>query len=85
MILQTILFNLGGYSHLDMSAYETYFTVKLTNHYLSEEELTANLNVLETSRISLYIRNICCLLIHLIEVRGCHSRMLPTLDVWVQV
>ena len=53
MILQTILFNLGGYSHLDMSAYETYFTVKLTNHYLSEEELTANLNVLETSRISL--------------------------------
>ena len=53
MILQTILFNLGGYSHFDMSESETYFTVKLTNRYLSEEELTANLNVLETSRISL--------------------------------
>ena len=53
MILQTILFNLGGYSHFGMSAYETYFAGKLTNHYLTEGELTANLNVLETSRISL--------------------------------
>lgn len=48
MILQTILFNLGGYSHLDMSAYETYFTVKLTNHYLTEDELTVNLWEFET-------------------------------------
>jgi len=53
MILQTILFNLGGYSHFDMSAYEAYFAVKLTNNYLTKEEIVDNLNVLETSRISL--------------------------------
>ena len=53
MILQTILFNLSGYGHFDMIAYEAYFSDILTNHYLTEEGLTANLNVLETSRISL--------------------------------
>jgi len=43
MILQTILFKLGGYGHFDMSAYEAYFAGELTNHYLTEGELTANL------------------------------------------
>ena len=36
-----------------MIAYEAYFSDILTNYYLTEEELTADLNVLETSRISL--------------------------------
>jgi len=36
-----------------MSAYEAYFAGKLTNHYLTEEEFTANLKELETPGINL--------------------------------
>jgi tryptophan synthase beta chain len=48
-----ILFNLCGHGHFDMSAYEAYFAGKLTNHYLTEEELTANLRELGTPVINL--------------------------------
>jgi tryptophan synthase beta chain len=48
-----ILFNLCGHGHFDMSAYEAYFGGKLTNHYLTEEELTANLRELGTPVINL--------------------------------
>lgn len=37
---RTILFNLCGHGHFDMSAYEAYFAGKLTNHHLTEGELT---------------------------------------------
>jgi len=36
-----------------MSAYEAYFAGKLTNHYLTEEEFTADLKELETQIVNL--------------------------------
>lgn len=50
---KTILFNLCGHGHFDMTAYEAYFSGKLTNHYLTEEELTVNLRELRTPDIGL--------------------------------
>lgn len=50
---KTILFNLCGHGHFDMTAYEAYFAGKLTNHYLTEEELTANLKELGAPVINL--------------------------------
>jgi len=46
-VSKTILFNLCGHGHFDMSAYEAYFAGNLTNHYLTDEELTTNLKELE--------------------------------------
>ncbi|MEM1135743.1 MAG: pyridoxal-phosphate dependent enzyme, partial [Bacteroidota bacterium] len=46
-VSKTILFNLCGHGHFDMSAYEAYFSGSLTNHYLTDDELTANLKELE--------------------------------------
>lgn len=50
---KTELFNLCCHDHFDMSTYEAYFAGELTNHYLTEEELTANLKELETLAINL--------------------------------
>jgi tryptophan synthase beta chain len=44
---KTILFNLCGHGFLDMQAYGDYFAGKLSNHELSQEELTANLPEIE--------------------------------------
>ena len=44
---RVILFNLCGHGHLDMQSYQDYFDGKLTDHYLTEEELTSDLKKLE--------------------------------------
>jgi tryptophan synthase beta chain len=43
---KTILFNLCGHGHFDMSAYEDYFNGKLVDHELSYDELHQGLNEL---------------------------------------
>ena len=43
---KTILFNLCGHGHFDMSAYEDYFSGKLVDHELSYDELHKGLNEL---------------------------------------
>ncbi|MFA6978225.1 MAG: TrpB-like pyridoxal phosphate-dependent enzyme [Ignavibacteriaceae bacterium] len=43
---KTILFNLCGHGHFDMSAYEDYFNGKLIDHELSYDELHSGLNEL---------------------------------------
>lgn len=43
---KTILFNLSGHGHFDMSAYEEYFSGKLVDHELSYDELHSGLNEL---------------------------------------
>jgi tryptophan synthase beta chain len=40
---KTILFNLSGHGHFDMSAYEAYFSGKLVEHELTREELYSGL------------------------------------------
>ncbi len=40
---QTILFNLSGHGHLDLSAYDKYFSDDLEDHALSDEEIDASL------------------------------------------
>ncbi|MCK9211688.1 MAG: TrpB-like pyridoxal phosphate-dependent enzyme [Ignavibacteriaceae bacterium] len=45
---KTILFNLCGHGHFDMSAYEDYFNGKLVDHELSYDELHQGLNELNT-------------------------------------
>jgi tryptophan synthase beta chain len=45
---KTILFNLCGHGYFDMSAYDDYFSGKLKDHYLTDEELHAGLKVLDT-------------------------------------
>jgi tryptophan synthase beta chain len=45
---KTILFNLSGHGYFDMSAYDSYFSGKLVEHHLSEEELYSDLKKLET-------------------------------------
>ncbi len=45
---KTILFNLSGHGFFDMSSYEAYFSGKLVEHYLTEEELHADLKKLDT-------------------------------------
>lgn len=44
---KTILFNLCGHGFLDMKAYQDFFAGKLSDHHLTEEELTANLGELQ--------------------------------------
>lgn len=48
---KTILFNLSGHGHFDMSSYGSYFSGKLTEHHLSEKELFADLQKLDTPLI----------------------------------
>lgn len=43
---KTILFNLSGHGHFDMSAYEDYFSGKLVDHELTDEELHIGLKEL---------------------------------------
>ena len=45
---KTILFNLSGHGYFDMSAYDAYFSGKLVEHHLTEEELYSDLKKLET-------------------------------------
>jgi len=45
---ETILFNLCGHGYFDMSAYQDYFSGKLTDHELTEEELYSDLKKLDT-------------------------------------
>ena len=40
---QTILFNLSGHGHLDLGAYEKYFSGDLEDHELSDAEIAASL------------------------------------------
>ncbi len=49
---KTILFNLSGHGHFDMSAYDAYFAGKLVEHHLTDEELYADLKKLNTPKIS---------------------------------
>jgi tryptophan synthase beta chain len=44
---RVILFNLCGHGYLDMQAYQDYFDGKLEDHYLTDEQLTADLKKLE--------------------------------------
>lgn len=48
---KTILFNLCGHGHYDMSAYQDYFDGKLEDHELTEEELHSGLKDLTTPKI----------------------------------
>jgi tryptophan synthase beta chain len=45
---KTILFNLCGHGYFDMSAYDDYFSGKLVDHELSEQELYSELRNLDT-------------------------------------
>ncbi len=45
---RTILFNLCGHGHLDMSAYDDYFSGRLTDHHLTDEQLHSGLKDLNT-------------------------------------
>ncbi len=44
---KTILFNMCGHGFVDMQAYADYFEGKLTDHYFTNDELTANLAEVE--------------------------------------
>jgi tryptophan synthase beta chain len=50
-VSRTILFNLCGHGHFDMSSYESYFSGKLTEHELTEEEIHTSLSELDTPTI----------------------------------
>jgi len=44
--VKTILFNLCGHGHFDMTAYDAYFSGKLEEHHFGEAELKENLEAL---------------------------------------
>ncbi|QIP15558.1 TrpB-like pyridoxal phosphate-dependent enzyme [Spirosoma aureum] len=48
---KTILFNLCGHGHFDMSAYEQYLSGKLVEHEVTSEEIQASLAELDTPLI----------------------------------
>ena len=48
---KTILFNLCGHGHFDMSSYQDYFDGKLEDHHFTDEELHVGLNELNTPTI----------------------------------
>jgi tryptophan synthase beta chain len=50
-VSRTILFNLCGHGNFDMTAYESYFSGKLVEHELTEEEIRASLAKLDTPTI----------------------------------
>ena len=45
---KTILFNLSGHGHFDMSSYQAYFNGQLQDHQLSDEQLYSALKELDT-------------------------------------
>lgn len=45
-VIRTILFNLSGHGHFDMSAYDAYFSQRLEDNHFSEEALRQNLQEL---------------------------------------
>ena len=49
---KNILFNLSGHGNFDMSAYDAYFSGKLVEHHLTEKELHADLEKLDTPVIA---------------------------------
>ncbi|WP_077920273.1 TrpB-like pyridoxal phosphate-dependent enzyme [Spirosoma sp. 209] len=49
---KTILFNLCGHGHFDMSAYEQYLSGKLVEHEVTQEEILASLAELDTPLIA---------------------------------
>ncbi|MDH5396991.1 MAG: TrpB-like pyridoxal phosphate-dependent enzyme [Cyclobacteriaceae bacterium] len=48
---KTILFNLCGHGNFDMKAYDDYFSGKIVKHELSQEEIKASLDMLNTPEI----------------------------------
>ncbi|MCK5102896.1 MAG: TrpB-like pyridoxal-phosphate dependent enzyme, partial [Cyclobacteriaceae bacterium] len=50
-ISKTILFNLSGHGHFDMSAYEEYFSGNLEEHELTTAEIESSLAELNTPTI----------------------------------
>lgn len=48
---RTILFNLCGHGHFDMSAYEDYFAGKLEKHVLSQEQIDAAIAKIDTPEV----------------------------------
>jgi tryptophan synthase beta chain len=50
-VSRTILFNLCGHGNFDMSAYESYFSGKLIEHELTEDEIHSSLSELNTPTI----------------------------------
>jgi len=46
-VARTILFNLSGHGHFDLSSYEKYFNEQLEDHDLTEEEIQASLAQLD--------------------------------------
>jgi tryptophan synthase beta chain len=49
---KTILFNLCGHGHFDMSSYEQYLSGKLVEHEVTQEEILASLAELDTPEIN---------------------------------
>ncbi|MFC5408097.1 TrpB-like pyridoxal phosphate-dependent enzyme [Larkinella bovis] len=49
---KTILFNLCGHGHFDMSAYEQYLSGKLVEHEVTQEEIMQSLAELDTPEIA---------------------------------
>ena len=47
-VQRTILFNLSGHGFMDMTAYDQYLSGNLTNYEVSDEEVKANLNKMES-------------------------------------
>ena len=47
-VQRTILFNLSGHGFMDMTAYDQYLSGNLTNYGVSDEEVKANLNKMES-------------------------------------
>lgn len=50
-VSKTILFNLSGHGHFDMSSYDSYFSGNLVEHDLAKEEIDASLAELDTPEI----------------------------------
>jgi len=48
---KTILFNLCGHGHFDMSAYDAYFSGNLEKHSLSDEDIEKSISQLDTPEI----------------------------------
>lgn len=48
---KTILFNLSGHGHFDMSSYQDYFEGKLEDHHFTDKELHSALDELDTPKI----------------------------------
>lgn len=46
-VARTILFNLSGHGHFDLSSYEKYFNAQLEDHNLSESEIQNSLSQLD--------------------------------------